>query len=137
MGTGPGIGSVGTGKGGCSGGIGTSGGTLGVCDVILILILVLVLVLVLVRLAGMKPRLILSNAIMGYSIHRWGTALFEHEHEDEHDYYGYPKPSILNMPYELMNFAPCCLSRSAISRRLLPSVATIAITVSLCRSASA
>ena len=81
MGIGPGIGSAGTGNGGCSGGIGTSGGIWGVCGPILILVLVLVLE----RLAGMKRRLSLSNVIMDYSIRRQRTPLFEHEDEPEHE----------------------------------------------------
>ena len=84
MGTGPGIGSVGTGNGGCSGGTGTSGGMLGVCGPIVVLILVLptspgwkekadidcgfVGQAVLEGMPGIETRSILSNAFIGYSM---------------------------------------------------------------------
>jgi hypothetical protein len=53
------------------------------------------------------------------------------------DLWRYPRPSILNRPYELINFAPCLLSSAAISRRLSPNFSEMAITISPVRSASA
>ena len=52
VGAGLGIGSVGTGNGGCSGGTGTSGGMLGGVSSVLILVIVLVLILILVLVLG-------------------------------------------------------------------------------------